>query len=98
MWLDVECSTGQRRVPGQVETGHLLLADLGAGLIFLLDTDRTHLQAGPGLRGLDAVEHGLPAVERPAGSVAADGAEEAVLDGVPLVTRKGAFHLRAPLG
>ena len=43
VWLDVVVPLGQRRVRGQAETGHLLLADLDAGLIFRLDTDLTPL-------------------------------------------------------
>ena len=88
--VDVVVPLGQVLVADELESGHLLLGDLDAGLVLLAHADGADLQPGAGGRGADVVEDRLPAVEGSAGPVAADGAEEAVFDGVPLVMRNGA--------
>lgn len=82
--MDVVIPLGQVLVADELESGHLLPGDLDAGLVLLAHADGADLQSGPG-GGADVVEDRLPAIEGSAGPVAADGAEEVVFDGVPLV-------------
>lgn len=88
-------------VGGDVERSHLLVADLDAGGIFVDVEPGGHHQAGTGGGGGDVVEDQIEGLERAAGPIAADLAEEAMLDRVPSDMRNGAYEMEsmdAPLG
>ena len=66
-----------------VECGHFGVGYLLASRIIARIEDRVHGQASRGLRASNESQHGVPGSQRHAGPVAADLAEQAMLDRVP---------------
>src|SRR5262245_18998446 len=71
------------RVAGDVEGGHLSVADIDALLIGALVEHARDLEAGLGRGGTDQLHYGEPVCQRAATPVLRDVAEQAVLDPVP---------------
>jgi hypothetical protein len=71
MVLDIECC-------------HIGIGNRLASRIIARIEDRLHDQASRGLRAANESQHGVPGSQRHAGPVAANLAEEAMLDRVPL--------------
>src|SRR4029453_16276474 len=76
-----------------MERGHLSVRNLLAGRIVARIEDRLHDQASGGLRATNECDHCVPSPQRHAGPIAADLAEQPMLDGVPLrATRRVVTH------
>jgi len=71
-------------VVGEAEFAHLGVGDLASLLVAAPHEVGADPQTGTRRRRADVVDDGLIAVERMAGPVLADLAEQTILDGVPL--------------
>src|SRR5262245_1934890 len=83
-WLDGVVPLRMERIAGDVEGGHLGVADLDAFLVGALVEQAFDLEAGLGGRGADQLDDCNAIGERAAAPVLRDVAEQAVLDLVPL--------------
>lgn len=68
---------------GKHELPHLLVGDLFAFFVFLVEHTGTHIESGGGGGGANVLEDGLIAVQRATRPIVADLGKQAMFDGIP---------------